>query len=159
VILTGPHWQRTAPAGPQTSGLTAKQSGGTADLITVPGYAGAGQRCALIDDSDVAVFPYRFHPSFQGSGAIADYLAHGAPVLATEVANMAELVGDAGLIVPANDPDAFADALNRFGSARQRETLTRAAWRRAHMFTAIAHAQQCLTFYERVLRRYRPRWR
>lgn len=159
VVLTGPSWEHRTQTRSYAATAVGNHGRGGVGLITVPGYLGPQQRRALIQESDLAVFPYQYHPSFQGSGAIADYLAHGIPVLATDVANMAELTGDAGLIVPASDPDAFAGALSRFGSARQRESLTRAARRRAAMFTATAHAQACLAFYERVLHRNRSRRR
>lgn len=104
-------------------------------------------------DSDFAVFSYRPHPTFQGSGAIADYLAHGVPVVATDVANLAELVGDAGLIVPPGDIRAFAAAMDRLaGDTRLRRRLSEAARCRAPGFRPSAHASACLGFYREVAR-------
>jgi len=116
----------------------------------VPGYLDPADRAALVRASAAGVFPYRPHPSFQGSGAIADYLAHGIPVVATDVANMAELVADAGHIVATGDPAALATALDRIvsgGPAR----FARNAGARARQFTAAAHAARCLTVYQQVL--------
>jgi glycosyltransferase involved in cell wall biosynthesis len=64
-----------------------------------------------VQATDLAVLPYKEHPGFQGSGAVTDYLARGVPVVATDVANMRELVGEAGVIVPPGDPAALASAL------------------------------------------------
>lgn len=84
----------------------------------MPGYLDPGQRRALTAATDVAVFPYRNSPAFQGSGAITDYLAPGVPVVATDVANMADLIGDgddaAGDVVPPGDPADLARALDRY---------------------------------------------
>jgi glycosyltransferase involved in cell wall biosynthesis len=98
------------------------------------------------------VFPYRPHPSFQGSGAIADYLAHAVPIVATDVANMAELAGDAGHIVPIGNPKVVAIALDDIADGGAvAANLARNAAARAHRFTAAAHAARCLAVYQQVL--------
>lgn len=153
IVLAGPYWDDPTQAGIDLrDAATTSRRHGRVDVAVVPDYLTAGGRRALAEASDLAVFPYRSHPSFQGSGAIADYLAHSVPVLATDVANMAELIGDVGLVVPPDDPAAFAEALDRIaGDAPYRDTLTKAAERRARWFTAEAHARSCLTLYEQVL--------
>jgi hypothetical protein len=49
------------------------------ELAVVPGYVGPPDRAALVRASAAGAFPHRPHASFQGSDAIADYLAHGCP--------------------------------------------------------------------------------
>jgi glycosyltransferase involved in cell wall biosynthesis len=126
-------------------------------MRVIPRYLDASGRRTLVAASDFGVFPYRPHPSFQGSGAIADYLAHGVPVLATDVANMAEVIADAGVLVPPGDPESMASQIDRLArDPKYRAELTRAARQRAGRFTAIRHAAECLRFYETVADR-RPR--
>ncbi len=46
--------------------------------------------------------------------AVAEGLARGIPVVATDVGGHPEVVGDAGLLVPVDDPAALASALRRW---------------------------------------------
>ena len=69
--------------------------------------------------------------------AVAEGLARGLPVVATDVGGLPEAVGQApdgsrpGLLVPPDDPGALADGLARWlGDAGLRERLRRAARRR-----------------------------
>lgn len=49
---------------------------------------------------------------YEGYGmAAARAIAHGVPVIATQTGAVAETIGDAGRLVPPNDPQALADAL------------------------------------------------
>lgn len=153
VVLAGPFWDAPSQAGIEIpAGLNRIGPTGRTALSVVADYVGPSQRAALIEASDLAVFPYRNHPSFQGSGAIADYLAHGVPVVATDVANMAELVGDAGRIVRPGDPDSLATTLHQLLTQPGRQHARRAAKRRAHQFTAAHHAHRCLALYRQVTR-------
>jgi len=150
IVLAGDFWDDPDQAGLDLTHALSPTRIGVGELVVVPGYLGPADRAALVRASAVGLFPYRPHPSFQGSGAIADYLAHGIPVVATDVANMAELVADAGHIVATGDPAALATALDRIvsgGPAR----FARNAGVRAHQFTAAAHAARCLTVYQQVL--------
>ncbi|MGW5689097.1 glycosyltransferase [Nonomuraea sp. NPDC003754] len=148
--LAGPFWDDPAQAGVTLQPGTS--SYGRAHLTVAPIYMEAAARAALVAASSVGVFPYQPVSTFQGSGAIADYLAHGVPVIATDVANMAELAGSAGVIVPPGDPAALAAALDRFAAdAIHREALRRAAAERSHLFTADVHAAACLEVYEQAI--------
>lgn len=115
-------------------------------------YVGPQERTELVEASTTAVFPYRTQPTFQGSGAIADYLARGVPVIATDVANMAELIGDAGVLVPSADPASLAAALDSLTEdPARRAGLRAAAAQRAPLFQADAHAAACLRLYQQVI--------
>ncbi|MFX0573084.1 glycosyltransferase family 4 protein [Nocardia nepalensis] len=155
VIIAGPFWDSPIEAGADlTQEAESGVKHGRAHLDVVAAYLYPQHRKALVQASDFAVFPYRSVPTFQGSGAIADYLAHGVPILATEVANMAELIGDAGQVVTANDPDAFALSIDQLVSDPQyRNTLRRNANRRATQFTGLQHAANCLRLYDTVIAR------
>ena len=151
IVLAGDFWTDPAQAGIDLGHTTTPVRLGAAEFVIVPGYLGPSDRIGLARASRAAVFPYRAHPSFQGSGAIADYLAHAVPVVATDVANMAELVADAGRIVPAGDAHALARALDTVaanGVAASR--YIRRAQAYAHRFSAGAHAGRCLDVYRRV---------
>ncbi|MFI6603802.1 glycosyltransferase [Nonomuraea sp. NPDC050536] len=150
--LAGPFWDDPSQAGAALQPGASRH--GRAHLTVAPTYMDAVARAALVAASSVGVFPYQPVATFQGSGAVADYLAHGVPVIATDVANMAELAGPAGVIVPPGDPAALAAALDRFaGDPDHRAALTSAAADRARLFTGDAHAAACLGVYEQLLHR------
>jgi glycosyltransferase involved in cell wall biosynthesis len=153
IVLAGDFWDDPGQAGLDLSAFTRGPArAGHGELAVVPGYLGPADRAALVRASVAGVFPYRPHPSFQGSGAIADYLARAVPVIATGVANMAELVGGAGIVVPAADPQALAAALDAIASRGGAAAgLARQAAARAARFTAGAHAAGCLSVYREAL--------
>jgi glycosyltransferase involved in cell wall biosynthesis len=159
IVLAGDFWDHPDQAGTDLSAFTTRPVQiGVGELVVVSGYLGPADRAALVRASAAGVFPYRPHPSFQGSGAIADYLAHAIPVVTTNVANMAELAGDAGHIVPTNDPEALANALDTIARGETAAAnLARNACARAHRFTAAAHAARCLTLYQQVVGRSQRR--
>ena len=67
------------------------------------------------------------------SNAILEYMAHGLPVVATDTGGNGEAVinGESGLIVPAGNPEAVADALSSLlGDKKHRLAMGRAARRR-----------------------------
>jgi len=154
VVLAGPLWDNPGLAGTDLSpALDRPVRHGAGELMVVSTYVDAAARQALVMASDVGLFPYRPQSTFQGSGAVADYLANGVPVLATNVANMRELVAEAGIVVPPDDIDALACALDRAGDAATRQVWANAARDRAGRFTAEHHAAQCLRLYQTVLDR------
>ena len=121
-------------------------------MTVAPHYLDARQRLALVEATDLTVLPYREHPGVQGSGVITDYLARGVPVVATDVANMRELVGDAGVMVSPGDPAALASALDRVaGDPDFLAVLQAAARRRAALFSPATHAMRSLAFFGRVV--------
>lgn len=152
IVLAGDFWDDPAQAGIDLTGFTSPVRVGVGEFVVVSGYLGPADRAALVRASGAGVFSYRPHSSFQGSGAIADYLAHAVPVVATDVANMAELVADAGNIVPTGDPIALATALDTIaaGEVPAVDLAARAAGR-AHRFTAETHAVRCLAIYQYIL--------
>ncbi|MFI5492360.1 glycosyltransferase [Actinoplanes sp. NPDC051859] len=153
VVLAGPFWDDPCQAGIDLRPAVGQPMplGVDAQLVVVADYLDAPERAALVAGSAAGVFPYRPQHTFQGSGAIADYLAYGRPVIAADVANMAELTADAGVIVAPGDPAALAAALDRYATdPGHRATLRTAAGNRAHQFTPAGHAAACLAFYQHV---------
>jgi hypothetical protein len=152
IVLAGDFWDDPGQAGLDLSAFTRGPArAGRGELAVVPGYLSPADRAALVRASAAGVFPYRPHASFQGSGAIADYLARAVPVIATGVANMAELAGGAGTIVPPGDPQALAAALDAIASGSETAvSLARQAAAQARRFTAEVHAARCLTVYQQA---------
>ena len=152
--LLGPSWDA-----PQHTGVDLAAAAhprhrrwGPVEVTVASGYLDARQRRALVAATDLAVLPYREHRGFQGSGTIADYLAGGVPVVATDVANMRELVGDAGVIVSSGDPAELASALDGVaGDPGFLAGLGAAARRRAALFSPATHAMRSLAFFRRVM--------
>ncbi|MBV9026693.1 MAG: glycosyltransferase family 4 protein [Streptomycetaceae bacterium] len=143
-ILAGPLWDDPEQAGCDLRSAvgTPLRLGHAAQLAVVPHYCGPPERLALVRASTAAVFPYRHQPTFQGSGAIADYLAHRVPVIATDIANMREL---ATHIVPADDPAELAAALDHLTDHTRHPPAP-------DKFIPHAHASACLDFYRTLTR-------
>lgn len=82
---------------------------------------------------DIGVAPYTAQDGFYFSPLkVAEYLAAGLPVVASDQGDLREIVGDAGLLVPPNDVAALAEALARLcQDPGLRHTLSAAARVRA----------------------------
>lgn len=151
IVLAGPGWDDPARAGMHlhNARLGDPRSCRAANRARLPGQRPPSDADGRHQPRRI---PYQSHPSFQGSGAIADYLAGGVPVLATAVANMAELIVDAGAVVLPRDPAALADHLGHLTSMNgSAERARAAAGRRAGLFTAEHHARKCAARYARVI--------
>jgi glycosyltransferase involved in cell wall biosynthesis len=76
------------------------------------GYVSSAGTGRLFDDAQVAVCPYT---DASQSGVVLTAYAFGCPVVVTDVGGLAEYVEDGvtGLIVPAGDRQALANALIR----------------------------------------------
>jgi glycosyltransferase involved in cell wall biosynthesis len=69
--------------------------------------------------------------------ALTEALAHGLPVIASDVGGVPEAVGDAGVLVPPDDPSALAAELREWLTSGERRAALRraAAGRRATLPT------------------------
>lgn len=91
---------------------------------------------------------------FEGFGfPAAEAMACGAPVVASNGGALPEVVGNAGLIVPAGDAAALAHAIESFiDYPEHASTLGLAAAQRARaVFDWTAHAQAAVTLYREAL--------
>lgn len=105
---------------------------GLDDRVTFAGYRGDATRVAATFD----IFALSsFHEGLPV--AVAESMAIGKPIVATEVGGTPELVEDGaqGLLVPAGDHRAFADAVSRLvNEPETRRAMGRSAARRAREF-------------------------
>lgn len=110
-----------------------------------------------IDDADLAVVLSRagvlVAPSrSEGFGLpVVEAMAHGVPVVVTDVPALVEVAGDAGLVVPVDDPAALAAAVAKIRSDNAlRERLSSSGRARATMYSWNAAARSCWGLYRRI---------
>ena len=87
---------------------------GVTDRVTIePRFVADQEVARLFGPGSVAVFPYR---EIEASGVLSLAIAHARPVLASRIGGFAETIRDGrdGLLVPAGDVAALADAMTRF---------------------------------------------
>lgn len=125
--------------GPERERLEAEASRlGLGDRVRFLGGGDRADVLRLFARADAAVLSSSWE-NFPHT--VVEALAVGTPVIATAVGGVPEIVrdGENGLLVPAGDPAAFADALTRFGGdASLRERLRLAA---APSVEALGEAQ------------------
>ncbi len=104
----------------------------------------AEERGLLFDACDAVVCPYR-HAT--GSGIAADAVAHGKPVIGSDVPGLAVVVeeGVSGLLVPPGDARALAAAMLRFVREGLAVRLTAGAEALGAWFTPEGHARALLS--------------
>jgi glycosyltransferase involved in cell wall biosynthesis len=104
----------------------------------------AAERGLLFDACDAVVCPYR-HAT--GSGIAADAVAHGRPVIGSNVPGLAVVVeeGVSGLLVPPGDAGALSAAMLRFVREGLAPRLAAGAVALGARFTPEGHARQVLS--------------
>jgi glycosyltransferase involved in cell wall biosynthesis len=104
--------------------------------------------------ADIVAVPSRS----EGYGiAASEATAHGLPVVASDLAALREVLGDAGTFVRPDDVPGLARALASMGDARARGRRARAARRRAAMLPRWSDAERSVvSLLVRVMRMQRP---
>ena len=95
-----------------------------------------------------------FPSTFEGFGApVLEAMNRGCPVLAADATALPEVVGDAGVLLPAEDEEAWAEAMNRIlHDDDQRRELTDAGRARARDYNWKRSAEALVSAYGRALR-------
>ena len=141
--------------------LTGRGDAAEADLrqrIDRLGIVGRVRRTDRIPAADLAglyglasvvAVPSRY----EGFGLPAmEAMAHGAPVVAAAATALPEVVGDAGLLVPPGDVEAWAEAVGALlGDPVRRQALAEAGRARAAGFGRRANAAALVDVYRRAL--------
>lgn len=101
--------------------------------------------------TDVFVMPS--HSEGMGLAAV-EAMAMGVPVVASDIPGLRDVVGEAGLLSPASDPKALADALNGLlASPAERQRLGGEGRRRALRYGLAQMAELTSAVYEGLLSR------
>jgi glycosyltransferase involved in cell wall biosynthesis len=95
--------------------LSAIAACGLGDHVRWLGQVDEGRLRALYDGALVVAVPSRY----EGFGLpVVEAFARGVPVVASDAASLPEVAGDGALLVPALDPEAWAEALVRVARDR-----------------------------------------
>ncbi|MBM3130288.1 MAG: glycosyltransferase family 4 protein [Chloroflexi bacterium] len=122
---------------------------GIKDQVIFLGYVPDQDLPALYSGADV----FAYLSWYEGFGfPVLEAMACGTPVLTSNVSALPEVVGDAGILVPPNDPEQAADAIVRvLADAEWRRELSARGLARAALFTQERFARGILQVYEEVL--------
>jgi glycosyltransferase involved in cell wall biosynthesis len=96
---------------------------------------------------------YVHAPAFEGFGiAAAEAMASGKPIIASKVPGLAEVVGEAGLLIPPGDSLALATSIRSLiESPERRSELARAAMQRSGQFSIEKTVDAYIDLYSSVL--------
>ena len=116
--------------------------------VTFLGYVPEQDLPALYCLADALVFP----SVYEGFGLPPlEAMACGTPVIASDSSSLPEVIGDAGLMVPADDRDALAEAIGRLlRNGQLRDELIRKGRARASRFSWQKTGQDLLAIYRRL---------
>lgn len=119
---------------------------GLQQMVHFPGFVPSDELPGWYRAATAFVYP----SLFEGFGLpVAEAMACGTPVICSDAASLREVAGDAALIVPAEDANAWVAALDTFFSqATLADDLRRRGLRRARMFTWERAAAETIAVYE-----------
>jgi glycosyltransferase involved in cell wall biosynthesis len=103
----------------------------------------------LLKMADIYVHP----PAFEGFGiAAAEAMAAGKPIVATNVPGLAQVLGDAAVLVPPSDPAALAAQIAALVKSREdQERLANAAAQRAPIFSIESTVSSYIDLYRSLV--------
>jgi glycosyltransferase involved in cell wall biosynthesis len=92
-------------------------------------------------------------PAFEGFGiAVAEAMAAGKPIVASDVPGLAQVVGDAGILIPPGNSSLLATEVRRLiESPERRSQLSRAAVQRANQFGIENTVDGYIDLYKSIL--------
>ncbi|MCH7533951.1 MAG: glycosyltransferase [Gemmatimonadetes bacterium] len=143
-------------AGPEAESLRAQASDlGIEARVHFTGEVASLEVPALLSAADVLCLPSRStaRGAEQFGRVLVEAMSMGIPVIATECGGMPAVVGDAGLLVPMNAPEALARALRRLAEDPElRAELGRRGRARAEaLFSQRRVVDDTVRFYDDVL--------
>jgi len=118
-----------------------------------PGGLPAEQVANLWPDLDVLVQPSLALPHWREANGqiLMEAMANEVAVLGTDSGVIPELIGDAGLVVPAGNPAALGAAFEKLSDTTTRRALALAARARAlRLYSDDAIAERTLEFWRQV---------
>ena len=140
LVLPGGQGAAEAQVAADVAGL------GLSERVIRPGRVSDADRDGLVAHAAALVFP----SEYEGFGApVVEAMALGTPVVCSDQPALADVVGDAGLVLPL-DLDAWADALEVV--ADRSHELRVAGLRRAEEFTIERSGEALAAAYELALR-------
>ena len=154
-LQRGLKWRLTIVGdGPERERLEARASElRLAARVRWTGGLPSDQVANLWPDLDVLVMPSQASDSFRESNGqvLMEAMANEVAVLGTDSGVIPELIGDAGLVVPAGDAPALAAALDRLSDHATRRALAQTARARAlRLYSDDAIAERTLEFWRQV---------
>ena len=117
--------------------------------VIFPGFVPEVELCLWYNAADLFVFP----SLYEGFGLPPlEAMACGTPVIVSSASSLPEVVGDAGLVVPADDASALASAMGQvLNDEAYRRELARAGLRRAQSYSWRTTALRTCELYHRLL--------
>ena len=127
---------------------------GLQDRILFTGYVPESDLPIVYNLASLAVYPTRY----EGFGLPAlEAMACGVPLITTAVSSLPEIVGEAGLLIPAQDEQALAQALLKLATDQDlQQQYRKRGPEQAAQFTWQRTAQQTLQVYRSVLAKNPP---
>jgi glycosyltransferase involved in cell wall biosynthesis len=127
------------------------------ERVCFTGWVDDHDKPALYSQADAFLFP----SYYEGFGLPPlEAMSCGTPVIVSDRSSLPEIVGDAGICVDPDDPDALAQAIAHvIGDPLLRETLREAGLERARRFTWQQTAQATLLAYQRTIANWNNRTR
>jgi glycosyltransferase involved in cell wall biosynthesis len=118
------------------------------DNVILPGYLASDLLPMWYNAADVFAYP----SLYEGFGMpLLEAMACGTPVIASDASALPEVVGDAGVLVPPTDVEAWTEALvGLLESPSQRAELAAQGLARARLFTWEQSARQTAAAYRRL---------
>jgi len=119
------------------------------DVVRTLGYISDDDLPALYRAAVVSVYP----SLYEGFGLpVVEAMASGVPILAANTSALPEVVGRAGLLLPFDEPDAWADALNTlFSDESVRKDLIERRIAHARLFSWDKTARLTLNVYRELV--------
>lgn len=143
------HLVLTGGPGPEDAALAAAvDRAGLAARVHRTGRVPRPELEALYRTAAAVAFPSRY----EGFGnPVLEAMGHGCPVLAADATALPEVVADAGVLLPPDDPQAWADAMDRLlDQPDERRRLATAGRDRAAAFPWSRTADALVEAYRRV---------